>query len=109
MTSQHGLFSPDLISAEVAASLPSNYIFRPLQKSDYSRGFLDVLRVLTTVGDITEEQFNERYDWMNNKGGGSYYLLIIDDGEKIVGTGALIVEKKLCVPSQFPLASSLEK
>jgi glucosamine-phosphate N-acetyltransferase len=90
-----GLFTSDLISPEIAASLPETYSIRSLQKSDYARGFLDVLRVLTTVGDISEEAWNERYDWMNTQGKGGYYLLCILDGERVVGTGALIVERKL--------------
>jgi len=90
-----GLFSSDLISPIIAASLPESYTVRALQKDDYARGFLDCLRVLTTVGDITEEQWNERYDWMSTQGAGGYYLLVVEDGDRIVGTGALIVERKL--------------
>lgn len=90
-----GLFSSDLISPAISSSLPSNYTIRPLQKSDYARGFLDCLRVLTTVGDITEEAWNERYEWTETQGKGGYYILVIDDGERVVGTGALIVERKL--------------
>jgi glucosamine-phosphate N-acetyltransferase len=89
-----GLFSLDLISPTIAASLPESYTIRSLQKGDYSKGFLDCLRVLTTVGDITEAQWNERYDWMNTQGKGGYYLLVVEDGNRIVGTGALIVERK---------------
>lgn len=96
MSSHSGLFSSDLISPTIAASLPETYTIRALQKDDYAKGFLDCLRVLTTVGDITEEQFNERYDFMNTQGKGAYYLLVIEDGKRVVGTGALIVEKKLC-------------
>ena len=91
-----GLFTSDLVSPTIAASLPETYTIRSLRKSDYARGFLAVLRVLTTVGDITEEQWNERYDWMNTQGKGGYYLLCVLDGERVVGTGALIVERKLC-------------
>lgn len=93
-----GLFTSDLISPTIAASLPESYTLRSLRKSDYNRGFLDCLRVLTTVGDVTEEQWGERYDWMNTQGKGGYYLLVVDDGKRIVGTGALIVERKLYVP-----------
>lgn len=53
-----------------------------------------MLRVLTTVGDIAEKEWNERYDWMSNQGKGGYYLLVIEDGGRIVGTGALLVERK---------------
>lgn len=94
-SSYDALFSPDLVSPSVAASLPESYSIRPVRKSDYARGFLDCLRVLTTVGDITEEQWNERYDWIASQGKGSYYLLAIDNGSRIVGCGALIVERKL--------------
>lgn len=90
-----GLFGPELVSPSVAQSLPESYTLRALQKSDYARGFLDVLRVLTVVGDITEEQWNERYDWYANQGKGGYYLLVIEDQGKVVATGALIVERKL--------------
>jgi hypothetical protein len=48
------LFSSDLISPEVLAALPEGYHCRPLQQKDYHNGFLDVLRVLTTVGDVSE-------------------------------------------------------
>lgn len=88
------LFASDLISPAIAASLPQTYSIRALRKSDYARGFLDCLRVLTTVGDISEEDWNERYDWMCSQGRGSYYLLVIEDQGRIVGTGALIVERK---------------
>lgn len=89
------LFSPSFISPTVQAALPQNYTMRPLRKSDFENGFLDVLRVLTTVGDITRAEFEERFDQMK-AGAGGYHILVILDGEhKIVGTGALIVERKL--------------
>ncbi|RDL41051.1 Glucosamine-phosphate N-acetyltransferase [Venustampulla echinocandica] len=92
--SEDGLFTAELISPLIAASLPESYTIRALRKSDYARGFLDCLRVLTTVGDITEEQWSGRYEWMTTQGKGCYYLLVVDDGSRIVGTGALIVERK---------------
>jgi hypothetical protein len=56
MSSTEGpLFSSELISPEVLKALPEGYSCRPLERKDYHNGFLDVLRVLTTVGDITEE------------------------------------------------------
>ncbi|TAQ84358.1 hypothetical protein B7494_g7311 [Chlorociboria aeruginascens] len=89
-----GLFNADLISPTIAASLPESYVIRALERDDFAKGFLDCLRVLTTVGDITEQQFEERYEWMSSQGKGGYYLLVIEDQGKIVGTGALIVERK---------------
>jgi glucosamine-phosphate N-acetyltransferase len=105
---ESALFTDDLISPTIAANLPPTYILRPLRKSDYAIGFLDVLRVLTTVGDITEEEWNGRYDWMNTQGKGGYYIMVIEDQARIVGTGALLVERKLYVhlverPIPFPM------
>ncbi|KAG0651283.1 Phosphoglucosamine transacetylase [Hyphodiscus hymeniophilus] len=88
------LFSTDLVSPVIAAQLPPTYTIRPLKKSDYAIGFLDCLRVLTVVGDVTETEFNERYEFLSGQGKGGYYLLVIEDGGRIVGTGALIVERK---------------
>ncbi|KAF5023657.1 hypothetical protein F66182_4277 [Fusarium sp. NRRL 66182] len=93
---QEGIFSADLLSSEVKAALPEGYTLRALRKSDFDSGFLDCLRVLTTVGDVTEADFAKQYDDM--AAAGSYYIIIIEDttrGEKpVVGTGALITERK---------------
>lgn len=89
-----GLFGDDLVSPHVAAALPSGYKIRALRQADYHAGFLDCLRVLTTVGDISEDQFAERFEWIKRQDG-SYYVLVIEDGGRVVGTGALIAERKL--------------
>jgi len=87
------LFPPTLLPPSVLAALPTGYTIRPLYRSDYHLSFLDVLRVLTSVGDISEPQWNERYDWMAARD--EYYILVVLDGSgRIVGTGALVVERK---------------
>jgi glucosamine-phosphate N-acetyltransferase len=106
MAATDELFSADIISADVQAALPKGYTIRPLRKSDYEAGFLETLRVLTTVGDFTRDQFNERFDLMV-KHEGSYYVIVVVDStsgqDKVVGTGAVIVEHKLYVlRSQIP-------
>jgi glucosamine-phosphate N-acetyltransferase len=92
------LFAASLLPVpgkDTPTPLPENYKLRPLNKQDYNRGFLDVLRQLTTVGEISEEQWNERYDWMKKREG-EYFIVAIEDGEgKVVGCGTLVVEKKL--------------
>lgn len=92
-TTDAGLFGDELISPEVAKALPEGYKIRALRQSDFNAGFLDCLRVLTTVGDITEAAFAERFAWLSRQDGG-YYILVIEDGGRVVGTGALIVERK---------------
>ncbi|KAH8812771.1 acyl-CoA N-acyltransferase [Xylogone sp. PMI_703] len=94
MSTVKGLFSPSLISKDVSDSLPEPYKIRPLERDDYAKGFLDCLKVLTHIGDVTEQQFQERYDWMDTQAKGGYYILVIEDGKKIVATGVLVVERK---------------
>jgi len=97
-TSSHSdttpLFSPSLISPDVVSALPSSYTIRPLQRSDYDANFLDVLRVLTSVGDVSPARWNERYDWMVSQRESYFILVVLDGSDKIVGTGALVVERK---------------
>jgi glucosamine-phosphate N-acetyltransferase len=88
------LFPASLISPEVISVLPTDYTIRPILRSDFHRGYLDVLRVLTTVGEISEEAWNKRFDWIRSRND-EYYLLVVCDGEdRVVGTGSLIVERK---------------
>lgn len=88
------LFDPSLISSAVSSSLPAGYTLRPLRKNDYS-AFLDVLRVLTTVGDIAEADWSDRYDWMAARSEEYFVLCITDDTDRVVAVGSLIVERKL--------------
>lgn len=94
---QDGLFSEDLISPDVSASLPQGYKLRALRRSDFDSGFLECLRVLTTVGDISEDKFQKQYDNMVARE--DYYIIVIEDTAReknsVVATGALIVEHKL--------------
>ncbi|KAJ6442325.1 acetyltransferase [Purpureocillium lavendulum] len=88
-----GLFASYLVSPEVSAALPEGYKLRPLRRSDYDTGFLDCLRVLTTVGDIAKDDFEAQYERMLKQEG--YYIIVIeDDAGLVVATGALIVEHK---------------
>lgn len=90
------LFPPSVLPADIAADafLPTGFTIRPLQKSDYAKGYLECLRVLTWVGDLSEEDWAQRYDEMASALG-TYYLLAIEHDHRIVGTGSLIVERKL--------------
>jgi glucosamine-phosphate N-acetyltransferase len=100
MTAPKGLFSPSLISHSVTSALPESYTIRPLERSDYHKGFFECIQVLTSTGDISEERFLERYDYMKNLG--VHYFLVIEHEGKIVGTGTLMVERKLYVPCPSP-------
>lgn len=94
LNDQEPLFAPSLIAAEIAAGLPDGFTIRPLQKDDFHKGYLDCLRVLTWVGDLSREEWSQRYDDMASATG-TYYLLVMEAHGWVVGTGSLIVERKL--------------
>ncbi|KAI1465329.1 acyl-CoA N-acyltransferase [Daldinia caldariorum] len=93
MGGTEALFSASLISPKVAGSFPDGFTIRPLEKEDYVKGFLECLRVLTWMGDVSEAEFNEQFDEML-EAKGTYYFAVIEHAGRIVGTGGLIVEKK---------------
>ena len=51
------LFPTRLIPQSVVSTLPEGYTLRPLQSGDYDRGVLDVLAVLTSIGEISKAKF----------------------------------------------------
>uniref|UniRef100_A0A146MBL6 Glucosamine 6-phosphate N-acetyltransferase n=1 Tax=Lygus hesperus TaxID=30085 RepID=A0A146MBL6_LYGHE len=71
-------------------------VLRPLSLSDYSKGYTDVLSQLTSVGDITEESFQETFKKMKSCEN-TYYITVIEDTNtgKVIGSGTLLVEQKI--------------
>lgn len=96
------LFPASLIEPDVASTFPAGYEIRPLQKGDFAKGFIECLRDLTWMAEVTEAEFNERYDEMDTGGKGPYYYLVIEHAGRIVGTGLVLAEKKL---SELPMPS----
>jgi glucosamine-phosphate N-acetyltransferase len=72
----------------------SSRISTPSTITDIFPGFLPTLRVLTTVGDFSEEAFNARYDFMASRNDTYYVLVVCDETETVVGTGGVVVERK---------------
>ena len=99
MSSAESLFSANLISPKVQEALPEGYKLRPLLRTDYHNGHLDVLADLAYIGEISEQAWTERFDFMKSCPGTYYVVIIVDEnrkvGSQIVGTGTLFVEKKL--------------
>ncbi|KAL2911511.1 Glucosamine-phosphate N-acetyltransferase-like protein [Polyrhizophydium stewartii] len=90
-----GLFSPDYISPEVQRALKTGFVVRPLHPSDYEKGFLEVLGMLTSVGKMSKERFMERYSYLKAHNH-EYFTIVIEDTAKsrIVGAGTIMVERK---------------
>ena len=107
MAKPTALFKDELVPAKVQSQLPEGYTVRSLQRDDYARGHLEPLRDLTHVGDITEEQWLERFDWMAAREGTYYTIVIVNEAKgNIVATGTLVAEKKLYV-SKPPSKTSM--
>lgn len=88
------LFPSSLLPADALLNIPSGFAVRPLRRGDFARGYLDCLRVLTWVGDLSADEWGRRYDEMA-AARGTYYLLAIEHEGRVVGTGSLVVERKL--------------
>ncbi|KAJ3258711.1 N-acetyltransferase [Boothiomyces macroporosus] len=74
--------------------IPSPYRFRPLMKSDY-QPFLKLLSQLTSVGNISESQFDNQFDWLVNHNDTQRTLVIENtENNQLVGSGSIIVERK---------------
>lgn len=84
-------FSPTLTMSNPGDGL----IVRPLNTGDYDRGFLTLLGQLTTVGDISREQWEDRFMAMKNCAN-TYLVTVIEDVEthQVIGAATLVVEQK---------------
>ncbi|KAF8066700.1 acyl-CoA N-acyltransferase [Lyophyllum atratum] len=89
------LFSPDLISHEVRSALHPDVHIRPLASTDYRRGHLKVLSVLTTAPDPGEAAWLVLFDNLRAAGRTYYTLVIVDKrSDRIVGVGTVFLERK---------------
>jgi glucosamine-phosphate N-acetyltransferase len=92
------MFDQELLSDKVLVDLPPGYIMRPLCISDYSRGFLEVLRVTGKVGYVSQKRWEERCHWLRNRAQTSdeYVIVVLDvERDRIVGTGRWVCERGL--------------
>lgn len=68
--------------------------FRPLEISDYDKGYIQLLGQLTNVGVVGEEEFQRQFKAM--KASGHHYVFVIEDVDRhvMVGTATLLIERK---------------
>ncbi|KAF9062995.1 acyl-CoA N-acyltransferase [Rhodocollybia butyracea] len=89
------LFSTDLIPSELKAQLHPDVHIRPLSSTDYHRGHLSVLSVLTVVNDPGESAWGARFDAMRSANGTYYSIVVIDKPtDTVVGVGSVFIERK---------------
>lgn len=78
-----------------APAPPAGYVIRPLESTDFSKGFVQLLGQLTSVGDLTEERFREVME-LRQRQAGTYVTIVAEHEESgtLAATGSLIVEVK---------------
>ncbi|KAJ1731705.1 Glucosamine-phosphate N-acetyltransferase-like protein [Coemansia biformis] len=94
MVHSNSLFSCAVLGAAAQSAVPDGYELRPLELTDFRKGYIDCLANLTVVGDVTEQLFAESFEEMQRAGG--YFVVVIEDlaSQRIVATGTLVVEQK---------------
>jgi glucosamine-phosphate N-acetyltransferase len=76
-------------------SLPEGYEFRKLQASDFTNNYIETLKVLTTVGDISHQKFTDLFNYWSSLPDIFHPHVITDADGVVVATGMLLVERKL--------------
>lgn len=67
---------------------------RPLCRSDYSRGYLNLMAGLTKVGNYSKEIFEAQFEAMKRQIGAYYIVVIQDSSAKLVASATLLIEHK---------------
>ncbi|THH26722.1 hypothetical protein EUX98_g7458 [Antrodiella citrinella] len=89
------LFPTEYISDEVRSQLHPDLHLRPLASTDYRRGHLDILSVLTVVTDPGEEAWVAQFNAMRAAPRTYYGIVIVDKpSDRIVAVGCVFVERK---------------
>ena len=66
-------------------------LVRQLEAADFDKGFLELLGQLTSVGDVSREQFLARVIDIR---AGPEYVFVVEENGKIIASGTLLVERK---------------
>eukprot|EP00250_Pteridium_aquilinum_P023325 c26660_g1_i1 orf=146-622(-) len=67
---------------------------RALALSDYSKGFMDLLKQLTSVGQVSSQEFSQRFQEIVNTESSPYFIAVVEAEGQVVATGTLLIERK---------------
>ncbi|KAI0746777.1 acyl-CoA N-acyltransferase [Daedaleopsis nitida] len=89
------LFPTDQIPVDVRKQLPADLHIRPLASTDYRRGHLAILSVLTVVTDPGEEAWRVQFEALRASARTYYPIVIVDKAsDRIVAVGTVFIERK---------------
>lgn len=75
--------------------LPEGYTFRALEQGDYFNNYVETLKTLTTVGDISSPMFIDLVTHWQSRPDLYHPSVITNEKGVVVATGMLLVERKL--------------
>lgn len=85
----------DKTTSQYYFDLGDDLVMRPMRRDDYGRNYLGMLSQLTKIGDISQEQFEKRFDQMQACMGTYYTFVIVDVAkDKIAGSITHVYEQK---------------
>merc|ERR1712141_638335 len=93
--------------------LESSLLVRPLRLSDFDTGFLALLAQLTSVGEITRQQWEER--WKELKSSSGYFIVVSDEyrgrqlGKLLVSSCSLLAKRLDCYKVTLNCADKMVK
>lgn len=88
------LFNSNLIPKSIASTLPAGYSFRPLASTDYDKGHINLLTVLTKAPDPGRQAYIQRFNFLKTIPDTYYTIVITDNADKVVGCGTVFLERK---------------
>ncbi|KAI9261977.1 acyl-CoA N-acyltransferase [Sporodiniella umbellata] len=91
--SEECLFDASFLSPQVQSQLHKGYTLYALRSNDYHRGYLDVLSVLTEVGQHTIESWHRQFSFLKRHNE-TYYVVTIENEGRIAATGTILIEHK---------------
>jgi len=83
------------MAEELTAWSPAGFHLRPLQATDYAKGYPQLLAALTQVGELPEATFQSTLQRLNSQPD-TYLILVLEEAETgaLAATGTLLVEQK---------------
>ncbi len=81
------------MSSSSSTNNESDFCIRELELCDYEKGFLDCLKELTIVGEISKEMFRKTF--FDRKNRDVFTIVAVDKkSDRILGTGSVFYEPK---------------